>query len=146
MAQLPRHTTGWVLGRERLGSRRHQNLISVCFCRSIGILIFGRLCVAQSTDPIVIPGIIIALSHTELPKYATNLALKRPRIWIADGVACRISQRPLIGNTESGDPKCRFETPHNQCVYIKDRYSVMDWPGGSILSSGGSIVSFCIAN
>jgi len=91
-----------VLGRERLGSRRHQNLISVCFCRSIGILIFGRLSVAQSTDPIVIPGIIIALSHTELPKYATNLALKRPRIWIADGVACRISQRPLIGNTEPG--------------------------------------------
>ena len=57
-----------------------------------------------------------------------------------------ISQRPLRGNTEPGDPNCRFETPHNQWVYIKDRYSVMDWPGGSILSSGGSISSFCIAN
>ena len=31
MAQLPRHTTGWVLGRERLGSRRHQNLIFCVF-------------------------------------------------------------------------------------------------------------------
>ena len=51
MAQLPRHTTGWVLGRERLGSRRHQNLIFCVFLPLYGILIFGRLCVAQPTDP-----------------------------------------------------------------------------------------------
>ena len=79
MAQLPRHTTGWVLGRERLGSRRHQNLVFCVFLPlSNGILIFGRLSVAHQTDPIVIPGIIIALSHTELPKYATALALQAP--------------------------------------------------------------------
>jgi hypothetical protein len=30
--------------------------------------------------------------------------------------------------------------------YIKDRYSVMDWPNKASVSSGGSIFSFCIAN